>query len=308
MREPDISVLVVSWNTVGLTMACLDSLAGSVGPETTYEVIVVDNGSTDGSVEMLRAREAVVLIENEGNVGYAAAVNQAYAKSTADLVLLLNSDIEFPQGSLGVLAEFLREHPEAMGVGPLYLNPDGSPQQHHYRLPTLGMLLGSNSAPLRRLPGVARSMRLYQMMDVDFSRAVRVEQPSASCLLLRREALPRDHLLDEQFPIFFNDVELGHRLAGQASGLWVVPDSTVIHVHGASTKLLGPSLLVHHLGAQVRYLRATGSRGALALFRAVVFAQKFAALALRREGAMPLSDLVRALRGDTGPIPRAPRS
>ena len=291
---------------MALTAACLDSFPGSVEAGLSYETIVVDNGSADGSRDLLRGRDDLVLIENDHNAGYAAAVNQAYARSTADLVLLLNSDIEFLPGSLGVLVEFLRQHPEAAGVGPVYLNPDGSPQQHHYRLPTLAMLLGSNSAPLRRLPGVARSMRRYQMLDVDFSRPVRVEQPSASCLLLRREALPRDYLLDEQFPIFFNDVELAHRLGRQGARLWVVPDSAVVHVHGASTKMLGRSLLVHHLGAQVRYLRATGSRGALALFRAVVFAQKLAALAFRRDGAMPLRDVLRALRGDTGAIPSAP--
>lgn len=308
MSDPDVSILLISWNTKGLTEACLASLPSAADGRFSFETIVVDNGSEDGSREMLQGRDEVVLIANERNVGYAEAVNQAYARSNAGLVLLLNSDIEFLPGSLAVLVRFLEEHPDAAGVGPQYLNPDGTPQQHHFRLPTLGMLLGSNSAPLRRLPGVARSMRRYQMLDVDFSRPVRVEQPSASCLLLRREALPADHLMDEQFPIFFNDVELAYRLARQGSGLWVVPDSAVYHVHGASTKMLGRTLLVHHLGAQVRYLRATGSRGALALFRAVVLAQKLGALALRRSGAMPLGDVIQALRGNTGGIPSAPRS
>ena len=308
MHVPDLSILLISWNTRSLTEICLGSIPGSIDAEVTYETIVVDNGSEDGSREMLRARSDVVLVENDHNVGYAAAVNQAYVRSTAPLLLLLNSDIEFVPGSLGVLLDFLREHPEVEGVGPVYLNPDGSPQQHHYRLPTLVMLLGSNSAPLRRLPPVARSMHRYRMLDVDFSRAVRVEQPSASCLVLRRSALPSDYLLNEQFPIFFNDVELAHRLAREGSELWVVPESTVFHVHGASTRLLGSSLAVHHLGAQVRYLRATGSRWAVKVFQAVVFLQRLAALALRTGGAIPLRDVVRALRGDTGPVPSGPRS
>ena len=82
----------------------------------------------------------------------------------------------------------------------------------------------------------------------------------------------------------------------------------MFHAHGASTKMLGGSLLVHHLGAQVRYVRATSSRGALALFRSVVLLQKLGAIVLRRPGAMPLGDVIRALRGDTGPIPDRPRS
>jgi GT2 family glycosyltransferase len=308
MPVPDLSILLISWNTIGLTQACLASLPSAVEGAFSYETVVVDNGSEDGSREMLEARDDVTLIANERNVGYAAAVNQAYVRSRGELVLLLNSDIEFLPGSLAVLARFLAEHPEAGGVGPVYLNPDGTPQQHHFRLPTLGMLLGGNSAPLRRLPGVARSMRRYEMRDVDFSRPVRVEQPSASCLLLRRAVLPDDHVMDEQFPIFFNDVELSHRLGRQGAALWVVPEAAVYHVHGASTKMLGPALVVHHLGAQVRYLRARGSRGGLALFRAVVLAQKLGALATRRSGAMPLRDVIRALRGQTGEIPSAPRS
>ena len=76
---PDISILIVSWNTRLLTEACLDSLPASVAPETTYETVVVDNHSTDGSTELLRTRDDIALVENDANLGYAKAVNQAFA-------------------------------------------------------------------------------------------------------------------------------------------------------------------------------------------------------------------------------------
>jgi GT2 family glycosyltransferase len=307
MPEPHISVLMVSWNTVGLTTACLDSLAGSVEPETTYEVIVVDNGSTDGSVEMLRARDDVTLIENDGNVGYAAAVNQAYARSRADLVLLLNSDIEFPPGSLEILVQFLHDRAAVAGAGPLYLNPDGSPQQHHYRLPTLSSLLGTSSKAIRSLPGIRRSVRRYRMLDVEFSRPLRVEQPSASVLLLRRHVLPDDYLLDDGFPIYFNDVELAHRLAVAGHELWVVPESRVYHVHGASTRQLGANQRRQHLASLIRYLSMTQPRRNVLLFEAIVFTQKTILRLLRRPGSLPLYDLVSALRGETGMLPQGPQ-
>src|SRR5436190_2043970 len=91
----DISILIVSWNTRALTEACLDSLPAALADGETYEVIVVDNASTDGSQELLRERAEVTLVVNDRNVGYAAAVNQAYERSTGRYVLLLNSDIEF---------------------------------------------------------------------------------------------------------------------------------------------------------------------------------------------------------------------
>src|SRR5262245_44925586 len=107
--EPDISILVISWNTRSLTEACLDSIPASVGESTTYEVVVADNGSADGSLEMLRGRLDVELIENGRNLGYAAAVNQTFERSTGRLVLLLNSDIDFQPRSLQTLVDFLDE-------------------------------------------------------------------------------------------------------------------------------------------------------------------------------------------------------
>ena len=307
-KRPDVSILIVSWNTLALTEACLDSLPGSVPAGVGYETIVVENGSTDGSIEMLRARDDVELVVNANNLGYAVAVNQAYARSSAELVLLLNSDIEFKPGSLGVLVDFLRERPDVAGVGPIYLNPDGTPQQHHYRLPTFGMVLAASSAPLRRLPRLSGLASRYRMIGEDFTRPRHVEQPSASVLLLRRNVLPPDHLLDERFPIYFNDVELAFRLRDAGHELWVTPMSEVFHVHGASTRQLGRMLRRQHLAALVRYLERTQSRPRVLLFKSIVFTQKALLRALRRRSALPLSDLVAALRGEPGDLPQAPRA
>ena len=306
---PDISILVVSWNTSELTQACLDSIPGSVAPGTTVETIVVDNGSADGSIELLRARDDVELIENGLNLGYAAAVNQAYARARGRLVLLLNSDVDLPPGSVDVLVRFLGAHPDVAGVGPLYLNPDGSFQQHHYRLPTLSMLLASSSAPLRRLPSFSRSFSRYRMLDVDFSTPRPVEQPSASCLLLRRDALGDDYLLDEQFPIYFNDVELAYRLGKRGHSLWMTPESMVYHVHGASTRQLGSDLRPQHLASLIRYLKRTQPARNLLLFRAVILVHAAGLRLFRgRNASVPLREVLRGLRGEFGPLPQAPRA
>lgn len=300
---PDVSVLVVSWNTCRLTEACLESLPASVPGCVTYETIVVDNGSIDGSVEMLRSRAHIRLVENGENRGFAAAVNQAYARSSGGLVLLLNSDVELKPGSLGELIAFLAHCPGVAGVGPIYLNPDGSPQQHHFRLPTFGMLLTTSSSVLRRLPRVSKLEQRYRMLGEDFSRPRPVEQPSASVLLLRRDVLPRDYLLDERFPIYFNDVELAHRLRQAGHELWVTPASHVVHVHGASTRQLGASLRCHHLAALVRYLSLTEPAVKVLAFRLLMLAQKATLRLLRRSDTLPLRKLVPALRGDPGPLP-----
>lgn len=304
---PDISILIVSWNTCALTQACLDSIPAAVDPETALETIVVDNGSADGSVEMLRARHDIDLVQNGRNLGYAAAVNQAFAQARGRLVLLLNSDIEFVAGSLDALVRFLDRRPDVAGVGPLYLNPDGSFQQHHFRLPTVPALLANSSAPLRRLPTLARSLERYRMLDVDFSTPQPVEQPSASCLLLRRGALSDGYLLDEEFPIYFNDVELAHRLRTRGHVLWMTPESRVFHVHGASTRQLGANLRQQHLASIVRYLARTRPQATLLLFRAVILAHALGLRLVRgRRTPAPLRVVLPALRGDPGPLPQAP--
>ena len=302
----DVSILVVSWNTRELTMRCLDTLPASVDDGTTFETIVVDNASRDGTTDALESRDDITLIRNDDNRGFAEGVNQAYAASSAPFVLLLNSDVEFAPGALSVLVRFLRDHADAAGVGPLYFNPDGTPQAFHYRFPTLPAMLASASGPLRLLPPLARSVRRYGMLDDDFSQPRPVPQPSASCLLLRREHLPPVHLLDERYPVYFNDVALARALADGGHELWMTPEATVRHVHGASTRMLGGTLARQHIGAFVRYLRAYEPRYKLDCFRAVVLLQKLSVYALRRSDALPLRELLAALRGDPGPLPQAP--
>ena len=116
-REPEVSVLIVNWNTRELTLACLDALPRGVGEEISYDVIVVDNGSADGSAEALAERDDLVLIRNDDNLGFAAAVNQAYRRSTGELVLLLNSDVELIEGAVTTLVRFLRKTPRRGGRG-----------------------------------------------------------------------------------------------------------------------------------------------------------------------------------------------
>jgi GT2 family glycosyltransferase len=301
-----VSILIVSWNTRDLTLACIESLPDAIDDDLAYEVIVVDNDSRDGSAEAIRRLHQIRLIENRANVGYAAAVNQAYRSADGDLILLLNSDLRFERGALSALVRFLDSRPSVAGVGPLYLNPDRSPQPHHYRFPTFAATLASASEPLRRVPTLARSLREYRMLDDNFSKPRSVPQPSASCLLLRRECLPGDELLDERYPIYFNDVDLARRLALAGHELWMTPDAVVLHEHGASTRLLGGTLARQHIGSLVRYLRETQSPWRVRLYQALVLVQKLVLFAFGRPGALPPRQLFRALRGDPGPPPPAP--
>ena len=303
---PDISVLIVNWNTKDLVGRCLDSLNVGLG-DRRFETIVVDNGSVDGSVDLLRSHSEVVLLENDENLGFAVAVNQAYRHSQAPLVLLLNSDVELLPESVARLAEFLSVHPEVAGAAPLYRNPDGTPQPFHFRFPTFTVTLANASSLIRRLPGVRARLRAFRMLDDDFSRPRPVPQPSASCLLLRRSAFLSDQVLDERYPIFFNDVQLARSLGDAGRELWVTPDAVVVHEGAASTRQLGGALKRQYVASVVRMLKETEPAAKVFVYRAVVFLQGLALLAFRRPRAMAWGDLTSALSGEPGPLPSGPQ-
>ena len=306
MTAPELAVLIVNWNTRELTLKCLDTLPRGIGGDVPYEVIVVDNGSVDGSADALEQRQEIALIRNAQNLGFAAAVNQAYRRSSGEFVLLLNSDVELTRRAVARLVEFLHATPDAAGAAPLYMNPDGTPQPFHFRLPTFATMLANSSAVLRRLiPGSERRLRAYRMLDDDFSEPRRVPQPSASCLLLRRTCLASRALFDERFPIFFNDVQLARTLAQHGHELWVTPAVTVTHEGHASTSQ-GGGLKRQYIGSVVRLLQETEPAHRVLAYRALVLGQGLSLRLLRRPGSLSLGDLWAAAGGDTGPLPAAP--
>jgi GT2 family glycosyltransferase len=307
VTDIDVSILIVNWNTCALVLQCLDALPVGIEDGLTYEVIVVDNGSVDGSASALAERSGIDLIRNSANLGFAAAVNQAYTRSRGEFVLLLNSDVELTSGALSTLVRLLREEPTAAGAAPLYVNPDGSPEPFHFRFPTFTTTLVTGSTLVRRiLPGSERRLREYKMADEDFSQARPVQQPAASCLLLRRSALPEDHVFDERYPIFFNDVQLARSLADQGFTLWVTPEATVVHEAHASTRQLGRAGNRQYLGSVVRMLEDTESPAKLWLYRFVVFLQHIPIWILGRPGVLGVGELWKALSGDVGPLPSGP--
>ena len=300
MSTPELSVLLVSWNTSAETRRCLESLHRTAAG-LSYEIVAVDNGSRDGSADLLAADARVRLIRNDHNLGFAAAVNQAYRAAAGNLILLLNSDVTLHEGALVTLVDFLRDHPDAAGVSPLYLNPDGTFQQHYVQLPSLAACLALFTG-LRRVPGFRGALHRFQMRGQDFTKPR--ELASGSCQLLRRRALAPDHVFDESFPIYWNDALLARELTGAGHRVWMIPDAVVTHSRGASCSRLGPSVRFRHLiGGLVSYLDRTGPHYRVVIFRAAMIANHLLKTALGRTTPLCWADLRAALRGDLGPLP-----
>jgi hypothetical protein len=230
---PRISVAIVNWNTRDYLRTCLRSLEETAPEEC--EITVVDNASADGSAEMVAGEfPRVRLIWNDNNLGYAAANNQAIRASDSEYIMLLNPDAWPMKGCLEALADFLDANPRAAAAAPRLLNPDGSLQQSVRSFPTPLALLFDAVGLARIFPG-SRFFAAYRMTWWDHSEVREIDQPMASALMLRPRALDEVGLFDEQFPLYFNDVDLCLRLKRAAWKIFYLPGAVCVHHLAAST-------------------------------------------------------------------------
>jgi GT2 family glycosyltransferase len=287
-----LSVLIVTWNSAADIDACIDSI--NYGEE--FEVIVVDNASTDATPGLLHQHHHLRLIENSSNLGYAGANNQGIKLATGEYVLLLNPDTRIDLGALDTLARYLDEHPAVGAVAPRLVSPDGTTQFSIRSLPTSASLFWE-LVGLSRLFPKSHLFGRWRMKYFDYSRTAEVEQPMASCLMLRRTALdslapspaslvpspsslvPR--VMDEQFPIFYNDVDLSKRMADAGWKTVYVADARVVHRHGASTKQVRAKMIPESHRSAFRYLRKH-DRSGLFWVKAVVLLPLFEVTSLLR--------------------------
>ena len=221
-----LSIVIVSYNVRSYLEQCLQSvqiaLEGIEG-----EVFVVDNHSDDDSVETVRNHYPwVTLIENQENLGFAKANNQAIRQSQAEYVLLLNPDTVVAEDTLRGGLTFMDEHPKAGGAGVMMCYEDGSRAPESRRaLPTPWV------AALKMLGFTKR----YYMSHLPWDQPCRIEVVSGAFCLLRHEALKTVGLLDEDFFMYGEDIDLSFRLLKGGWENWYLPYS-IIHYKGRSTQ------------------------------------------------------------------------
>ena len=193
--QPDLSILIVNWNTRQLLVDCLASLSATK-PGIELEVIVVDNASTDGSAdEVARFYPGAALIRNAENVGFAAANNQAYRASAGRHVLLLNSDTLVPPGSLELLVEHLDAHPGVGIVGPRLEYGDGSFQISALRF-TLPQDVYYEYARFPRALQPRAQQEPRRLIPLAEQEATPVEYVMGAALMIRRETVEAIGLMD----------------------------------------------------------------------------------------------------------------
>lgn len=246
VHGPDLSILILSWNTKDLTLACLDALQQD---ETRHsrEVLVLDNGSQDGSADAVEAfceeHRGYRLLREEENLGYAIGNNRAAAEATGRYLCLLNSDTEVRPGALDLLVAFLESQLEKQregqaggwAVSPRLVHPDGRTQSACKRIPGLAVALVYD-LPWARWPGFRRIDDAYYYRDFDHESSRCVEQPPGACFVIARDLWQELGGFDEELWLFYNDVDLCKRLADRGGRIQYLADAEVLHHEGASTR------------------------------------------------------------------------
>lgn len=256
-----LSILVVNWNTRDLLKNCLFSISAHA-PHCPYEVIVVDNASSDGSVEMARAEfppdsfPEIKLVAMDANTGYAKGNNIAFDAASGDFLLTLNPDTEFVDDSLDTILGVMAAFPSIGCVGVKQIGLDGDVQRSVRGFPTVLGILGDVTKLGSRLGGVLDSYRLSRF---DYDVEQDAPQPMGTFLLFRRQALADVgdpcRPFDERFPIFFNEVDLLYRLSQAGWRCLYTPSARILHHGGESTKQVRKSMIWESHRSLLRYLR-----------------------------------------------------
>jgi GT2 family glycosyltransferase len=269
----DVSIVIVNWNGREILRDCLNSVHDNVR-HIRYEVIVVDNGSRDGSPEMLeRDFPNVRLLANASNTGFTIANNQGLSLARGRYLLLLNSDtIVLPEAIEGMV-RYMDDHPRVGLVGPRLLNADGSTQLSVYPFPNVfhDVLV---TIEVNRWPLVGRLSKWYgQRRDETMSAQTgEVDYVLGACMLFRREPLNRVGVLDDNYFFGGEDMDLSYRLHKDA---WLTVhhvDSQIIHLHGGSRKAITASYLMWYYAGKLRFYRLHHPRWQYIAMRAALVA------------------------------------
>lgn len=232
----DLSIVIVNLNTKDLTVGCIRSIEKEA-KGISFEVLLTDNGSSDGSVEAFKKikkekywKNRFSLILNDENTGYAKANNQGIKRARGKYIFLLNNDTLVHKGALQSLLKFAKDTPDAGVIGPKLLNIDGSLQMSCFNFPTI-----ANAVKEYWLG----KKGLFEKFAPAGGIPVTVDSVVGAAFLITPEARKRVGVLDERYFAYFEDIDYCRQTWKRGLKVYYLPVSVVTHYHGATFKKLG---------------------------------------------------------------------
>jgi GT2 family glycosyltransferase len=232
----DFSVIILNWNAREWLERSVGSALDQEMGSHTFEVICIDNASTDGSVELLGKRfgDRCTVIALDENLGFAGGNNVGIAAASGRIVFLLNPDTITHPGAFAAIIDFMDAHPQCGIAGPKLLNSDGSLQYSCRHFATLEAGFFRNT-PLGRLFPGNRATRDYLMKDVSHDAPMQVDWVSGAAMAIRREVIDTVGVLDEGYFMYVEDVDLCYRAKAAGLQTWYAPEAVITHAIAQSS-------------------------------------------------------------------------
>jgi GT2 family glycosyltransferase len=236
----DVSVVIVNWNTKDLLLDCLTSVFQTI-KSITFEVWLVDNASTDGSVETAKSRfPGLKIIENEKNLGFAAANNRAFNRMRGRYALLLNTDTVLTDRAAEEIYGFMDENPRiGLACGQL-LNEDGTKQNSVANFPSLLSLLCNETVLRIVLP------KRFPSKRKEYQSPIEVDSCIGACMMARKEAMDEIGFFNEDYFFFFEETDWAYRMKQAGWKVFFIPSARIFHAQGKSVGKGLNSRIMHY--------------------------------------------------------------
>ena len=263
-----LSIIIVSWNVREGLLRCIRSIEENK-PSCTFEVIIVDNASTDGTVDIIQKHfSEISLIINNDNRGFAAANNQALKKSQSKYILFLGPDTIIHPKSLDILVEFMDSNEDAGACGPKLLNGEGTIQRSVRRFPSFRGVLYRHTA-FRFLGIFKDEYKKWVMKDFKHNRQMDVDQVMGSALMMRMSVIEQVGRMDESFFMYYEEVDLCYRIKQAGWRVVFMPEAVITHLGGRSTGQIPVRKRIMAMASLLKFFRKHRGKFVTGVFNCV---------------------------------------
>lgn len=264
----ELSIIIVSWNVSKLLRDCLTSIYDTK-QSLKIEVFVVDNNSSDTTVQMIKDNfPQVILYPQTENLGFAKANNIALKQAAAPLVMLLNPDTKILPNSLKTMVTYINTHSDIAVLGPMLLNKDLQTDASCRRFPSMKTAFHQFTI-VKYLKFFKPAYNQYMMKEFDHKSEKSVDQIMGACMLFKQNVIKNVGLLDENFFIFYEEVDYCRRIKQLGFEIRFIPGARIVHISDQSTEQIWDDMLFQKINSLFYYFSKIHSKTQMILFKTI---------------------------------------